>query len=497
MKSLFSQSGQWVLLAVALTAFWGLDRINARGPGGPRESGEHRGHDCPECRAAREGHASHGEHAEHYGPPPHDDYWGSEQHGPEHFAAHYGPRPHDSLPPHGPPPHANAHEGHRPPHGPPGPPPHVRHDQGHRPPHAAAHTKSGGCPFCNRAGGRVGHHAAGHRPPHGPPHIAGRSGRPPQHGRDGNDRGSGRNYGRDSAHRPPHGPPPFSHMGHPMGRGGMPGHAGMTSGPAAHFRLMDADHNGKISKEEVLKFHAKLDANHDGEVETSEIIKHHMQAAGERGEHRPAPPKMEGRGHGDHEKEGHGKPEHHGKPEGKEGAGPRTPLGPPPGMPPHGPPHGRPMGPPHGMERGPMGSGPMGPPSPEKLFEHFDKNNDKKLTKDEIPFWERLSQADSNKDNAVTADEMASHMKKRMSEGDFRKPDADRKDKSAEGDKKDKPKPEVKDKKSESSEKKKVNFSENDASAPQTEIVVVENIEVVVEGSEKTTLGDEIFFITE
>ena len=68
---------------------------------------------------------------------------------------------------------------------------------------------------------------------------------------------------------------------------------------------------------------------------------------------------------------------------------------------------------------GPMGPGPFGgagrqgPPSPSSLLEHFDKNKDGKLTKDELPefLWNRLSKADTNSDGEITKDEIEAHLK--------------------------------------------------------------------------------------
>jgi hypothetical protein len=102
--------------------------------------------------------------------------------------------------------------------------------------------------------------------------------------------------------------------------------------------------------------------------------------------------------------------------------GPGGPFG-PPMMP--GPVRGG-MGP---MGRGPMGPDPMGPgpkgpgpmmgpprgvPGPAALVERLDKDNDGKLTKDEVPapVWERMSRADANNDGAVTKDELEAARKK-------------------------------------------------------------------------------------
>ncbi len=63
--------------------------------------------------------------------------------------------------------------------------------------------------------------------------------------------------------------------------------------------------------------------------------------------------------------------------------------------------------------RGPGGRGPGGGrPNPAEMFKHMDKNNDGKLSKDEVPerLWERLSKADKNSDNAITKAELEAAM---------------------------------------------------------------------------------------
>jgi hypothetical protein len=70
--------------------------------------------------------------------------------------------------------------------------------------------------------------------------------------------------------------------------------------------MLDGDHDGKISKDEVLKHFAEIDANHDDSV-TAEELQNHMrshrpeggsgrgpQTGPPRGEHRPGAPHRPG-----------------------------------------------------------------------------------------------------------------------------------------------------------------------------------------------------------
>ncbi len=161
----------------------------------------------------------------------------------------------------------------------------------------------------------------------------------------------------------------------PFGPGGHPG-----AGPNP-MAMLDTDHDGKISKDEVLKHFADVDANDDDSV-TIDELQDHMR------KHRP-----EGRGpgpqHGDHQP---------GPRPGHSGFGPDS----------HGPGRSGPFG-------GPGFGGPhrIGPPSPTMMLEQFDKNQDGKLSKDEAPpmMWERLSKADADGDGQITASELETHFK--------------------------------------------------------------------------------------
>jgi hypothetical protein len=72
-----------------------------------------------------------------------------------------------------------------------------------------------------------------------------------------------------------------------------------------------------------------------------------------------------------------------------------------------------------GRPGGPRGPGRGGPPEPSELMKNMDKNDDGKLTKDEVPepLWARLSAADANDDGAVTLDEFAKMVRERRGGG--------------------------------------------------------------------------------
>ncbi len=175
----------------------------------------------------------------------------------------------------------------------------------------------------------------------------------------------------------------------------MMSHAGMMPQGPSPFDQLDADHDGQLSKDEVLQQFAKVDANGDGSVTKEELMKSLHTASG----HRP-------------------------------NAGPQAQGDPPSG---HSGSRGEHMGqPPFGrgsMGRGPMGGGPLprgpresgrsalegrhGLPPSAALFAQFDKDQNGKLTKSELPepLWDRLSKADANSDGEITQDEIEAHRK--------------------------------------------------------------------------------------
>lgn len=173
-------------------------------------------------------------------------------------------------------------------------------------------------------------------------------------------------------------------------------HSGMMSQGASPFDRLDADHDGKLSKDEVLQQFAKVDANGDGSVTKEELMKSLHAASGPR-------PNAGPQAQGDH-------PSRHSGSRGEHGMG-QTPFG-------RGP-----------MGRGPMGGGPMpsgprgpersalegrrGPPPTAELLAQFDKDKNGKLSKSELPepLWDRLSKADANSDGEITQDEIEAHMK--------------------------------------------------------------------------------------
>ncbi|HET6422753.1 MAG TPA: hypothetical protein VFG20_03665 [Planctomycetaceae bacterium] len=109
-------------------------------------------------------------------------------------------------------------------------------------------------------------------------------------------------FGPQHGFRPPMaGGMPFGGHGRPgMGPQGPQGF-GPGHGPNP-MAILDTDHDGKITKEEVLKHFAELDANKDDAVTAEELQKHlreHRPGAGPgqgpHGEHRPGPPHRAGR----------------------------------------------------------------------------------------------------------------------------------------------------------------------------------------------------------
>ena len=85
---------------------------------------------------------------------------------------------------------------------------------------------------------------------------------------------------------------------------------------------------------------------------------------------------------------------------------------------------------PGGPGRPGPGVGPVGMPSAEMLFEHFDREKKGVLTKDNVPapVWDRISKADANGDGSVTKEELKTHFSHEQSKPpakaeDFKKPD--------------------------------------------------------------------------
>lgn len=182
-------------------------------------------------------------------------------------------------------------------------------------------------------------------------------------------------------------------MPHPS----MMSHPGMMPQGPSPFDRLDADHDGKLSKDEVMQHFAQVDADGDGSVTKEELMKSMQGASGHRpngAPHAPSDPAASRPGsRGEH---GLGQP-----PFG------RGPIG--GGFTGRGPMHGGAMGP---SSRSSM-EGHRGPPSPAAMLEHFDENKDGKLTKSELPepLWDRLSKADANGDGEITQDEIEAHMK--------------------------------------------------------------------------------------
>ena len=169
----------------------------------------------------------------------------------------------------------------------------------------------------------------------------------------------------------------------------------MPQGPSPFDRL-DADHDGKLTKDEVMQHFAKVDADGDGSVTKEELMKSLHAASGDRPNAGPQaqgnPPSRQSGSRGEH---GVGQP-----PFG------RGPMG-------RGPMGGGPMpSGPRGPERSAL-EGRRGPPPAAALLAQFDKDQNGKLTKSELPepLWDRLSKADANSDGELTQDEIEAHLK--------------------------------------------------------------------------------------
>jgi Ca2+-binding EF-hand superfamily protein len=71
-----------------------------------------------------------------------------------------------------------------------------------------------------------------------------------------------------------------------------------------------------------------------------------------------------------------------------------------------------------GDRRGPRGAHRFGPPSPEKMFERFDQNKNGQLEAAELPerMQERIGDIDKSGDGVVTKDELDAHFKAKQAE---------------------------------------------------------------------------------
>ena len=184
----------------------------------------------------------------------------------------------------------------------------------------------------------------------------------------------GRHHHRHHPHF--HGPRPFGPVGGHFARRvddrgfSGPGPRFPQQGPL--FGRIDADHDGKITKEELLKVYTALDKDKDGAVtrqEFAEAVSSGFKPGGDAGkkDSHPGHPHPEGPGH--------------------------------PGRPHAGP--------------GQDGPGRHGPPSAEQLLQRFDKAKKGTLSKEDVPerLWSRISAADADKDGVVSKEELETHFK--------------------------------------------------------------------------------------
>ena len=217
--------------------------------------------------------------------------------------------------------------------------------------------------------------------------------------------GEGGRRGQQEGRRP--GPPP---------RGGPEGGPGRGfGGPPPIMAALDADHDGELSAKEIeaaAKSLRTLDKNEDGKLTREELF-HGRRGPGERppigreGRGRP-----EGRGFGqpprDREeagpREGRGEEREFGprgrRPEFEPGDRPQRPE-----FRPGGPERGGPEGGPRGEGRRPGGFG--GSEFVARIRE-FDKNDDGKVSREELPerMQRVLDRADTNKDDALDEQEL-------------------------------------------------------------------------------------------
>ena len=133
---------------------------------------------------------------------------------------------------------------------------------------------------------------------------------------------------------------------------------------------LDTNHDGKISKDEVLKQFDKVDANGDGSITKEEIAAHF-----------------------------HSLHSQHAAPIGADGMQSK-------------PPAAADKEPPTRGIRSPQAGG-RGRPSAEMMFQRMDRNHDGKLSKDELPefLWSRLSAGDSDKNGSLSKPELEEFLK--------------------------------------------------------------------------------------
>lgn len=169
----------------------------------------------------------------------------------------------------------------------------------------------------------------------------------------------------------------------PDGRG--PGGFGGPPPMPKFFKDLDADEDGRLSKEELAKLNdkfAELDENEDGLLDMRELM---------------GPP-PEGRFAGGQFNRGRG----------------------------FGPPQGRgPQVRPETPQGNPAAKlSPKGGPSPEKMLKRFDKNSDGTLSQDEVNenLKKKFSKIDTNGDGAIDQDELAKMLEKRAKKQEGKKP---------------------------------------------------------------------------
>lgn len=156
------------------------------------------------------------------------------------------------------------------------------------------------------------------------------------------------------------------------------------------IKELDADDDGQLSKDELAKLSDKfsdLDENEDGQLDMQELM---------------GPPPEGFAGGPFNRGRGFGPPEGRGPQGGPPGPGGRPGFGPPDGA--------------GGLRRGPEGpEGARRGPNPEAMLKRFDKNNDGKLSEDEVNenLKKRFAKIDTNADGAIDLAELEAMLDKR------------------------------------------------------------------------------------
>lgn len=171
-------------------------------------------------------------------------------------------------------------------------------------------------------------------------------------------------------------------------------------GPGSMFKLYDTDNDGKISKAEVLKIFDKIDADQDGNITPAELMKSARSLFISK-----QSKSVKGKAKDNKDNKDNKASQSKKKPVKKEQKGSRSEESGQAAMP---------------GQRGPFGFawrgksriGGFGSALPF-LLERFDRNNDGKLTEDEVPepMWRMVKRYDSDADNVISRKEVEVRVK--------------------------------------------------------------------------------------